>query len=202
MCRSLKEEQFDDEIYLIISKCCFEIAKEYFNHGKLRKSANMLDKACEYSKKTVYCDDNILSEAAIYYEYMARLSPSLSSENGNDLYSGSYLCADRFCRYALAIIALENDAFAPNMAVLSKMLDAEFLEHLKARGEMNSGDYLAARERLTRLINSDMVECQVILYDVFKDLEECCRETNDFKGAYEYSVGKVELLEHMLREAH
>ena len=54
-------------------------------------------------------------------------------------------------------------------------------------------------DRLKKLINSDRLECRVILYDIFKDLEECCRETSDFKGAYEYSVGKVELLEHMLR---
>ena len=199
MCRSLKEEQLDDEIYLILSKCCFEMAREYFNLGKLHKSANMFDKACEYSKKTSYENDSVLSTASIYFDYMSRLSPSLSSENGNESYSGQYLCADRFCRYALTVNALESGACVENAASLSKILDAEFLEHLEARAEMRSGNYLDAKDRLKRLINSDRLECRVILYDIFRDLEECCRETDDFKGAYEYSVGKVELLEHMLR---
>ncbi len=202
MCLSLKEEQLDDEIYLILATCCFEIAREYFNRGKLHKSSEMFDKACEYSKKTVYGDDKILCASSIYFDYMSRLSPFLSSENGNDVYKGSYLCADPFCRYALAIIALENDSGTEHIVLLSKMLEAEFLEHLEARREMRSGNYTAARERLKRLINSDVLECRVILYDIFKDLEECCRETDDFKGAYEYSVGKVELLEHMLRESY
>ena len=40
-----------------------------------------------------------------------------------------------------------------------------------------------------------------ILYSVFFDLEICSREMGDFKGAYEYSADKVNLLERMLAEA-
>jgi hypothetical protein len=64
---------------------------------------------------------------------------------------------------------------------------------------MKNGNYTAAKERLKRLINGELLCCS-IMYDIFKDLEECCRLTDDFKGAYEYSVGKVDLLERMLRK--
>ena len=65
---------------------------------------------------------------------------------------------------------------------------------------MINGDYAEARERLKKLIRGDALDCRIVMYDIFKDLEECCREIEDYKGAYEYSVGKVELLEHMLIE--
>ncbi len=200
MCRSLKEEQLDDELYLILSKCAFSLAKESFDTGKLHKCAELLDKACGFAQKTIYKEDMILSAAYIYFDYMSRLSPTLVSENGSDTYSGEYLGADAFCKYALAIKALESGEIGKAMAFWIDHLDKGFAEHIKARLEMIDGNYLDARERLKILINSGNIECHAILCDVFKDLEECCRETDDYKGAYEYSVGKVELLERMLRE--
>lgn len=200
MCKSLREEQLDDELYLILSKCAFSLAKESFDKGKLHKCAGFFDSACEYTQKTIYKDDMILSSAYIYFDYMSRLSPTLTSENGSDAYSGEYLGADAFCKYAIAIKALESGEQPKGIALWASSLEKGFSEHIKARLEMQDGSYLDARERLKLLINSGNVECRTILYDIFKDLEECCRETDDYRGAYEYSVGKVELLERMLRE--
>ena len=203
MCKSLTEDQLDDEIYLILSNCLFELARELFNLGKLHKSASYFDKACEYSKKTIYAEERILSSVSIYFDYMVRLSPSLGSESGNDLYSWAFLCADSFCRYAIGIKAFDegkNDLAMECLASLEKCEDC-FVEHLTARSEMQNGEYAAARQRLKKLINGD-IECYVVMYDIFKDLEECCRLIDDYKGAYEYSVGKIELLERMLREDH
>ena len=200
ICRTLKKEQLDDEIYLILSKCAFNLAVESFNMGSLHQCVRLLDKACEYSSKTMYKDDKIPSASQIYFNYMARLSPILVSENGSDEYSGEYLCADAFCKYAIAIRALEGGAPGETVISLAQSLENEFAEHIKARLEMQKGRFFDARERLKLLINGCAVECRVILYDIFKDLEECCRETDDYRGAYEYSVGKVELLERMLRK--
>ena len=200
MCRSLKEEQLDDELYLILSKCAFSLAKESFDLGKLHKCAELLDKACDFAKKTIYKEDMILSAAYIYFDYMSKLSSTLVSENGSDEYSGEYFGADTFCKYAIAIKALESGEHPKGISLWTSSLDKGFAEHIKARLEMLDGNYLDARERLKILINSNDVECRAILYDIFKDLEECCRETDDYRGAYEYSVGKIELLEHMLRE--
>ena len=41
---------------------------------------------------------------------------------------------------------------------------------------------------------------EIALYAVLCDLEKCCRETEDYKGAYTYATEKVALLEHLLRE--
>ncbi len=200
MCKSLAKEQYDDEIYLILSECYFELARELFNLGKLHQSARYFDKVCEYSKKTIYAEKGLLSTVALYFEYMIRLSPTLGSEAGNDSYDGEYTCADCFGRYAL-LIKMYNEGSYDTISECLPFLeggDECFSEHVKALCEMIKGDYSSAKERLKKLINGD-VSCCVIMYDVFKDMEECCRMTDDYKGAYEYSVGKIDLLESMLR---
>jgi hypothetical protein len=193
----LSDEQMDDELYFILSRCCFEIAKESFYFGKLRKSVDFFDRACEYSKKTSYDGNQLLSLISVYLDYLIRLSPTLSSENENESYKGPFMCADSFARYALTMKEIEDNG---NVSLgLVNERDGGFYEHVAAKIEMINGDHAAACERLKKLINGDVLDCRIVMYDIFKDLEECCRETEDYKGAYEYSVGKVELLEHMLR---
>ena len=198
MCMDLPREQLDDELYFILSRCCFEIAKEKFYLGKLRQSIKYFDKACEYSKKTAYDGNQLLSLISIYFGYLVRISPTLASENGNEVYGGAYLYADPFGRYALALQEIEAGGNLNHGMVYKE--DKGFYEHIAAKIEMINGDHVSARERLKKLINGDCLDCGIIMYDIFKDLEECCRETEDYKGAYEYSVGKVELLEHMLSD--
>ena len=132
---------------------------------------------------------------------MSNLSFTLGSEFGNDNYDGEYVLTDPFCRYALAINSFEkgDGSFAKEYAISSGRSDRCFAEHIKAKLDIKNGAYDQAKKRLTKLLNSEELVCSVIMYDIFKDLENCCRETEDFKGAYEYSVGKVDLMEHMLK---
>ena len=65
---------------------------------------------------------------------------------------------------------------------------------------MKNGQFAEAYECLHEILIGEAVIPEPMLYYVFCDLEICCKEIDNFKGAYEYSVGKVDLLEHMLRE--
>ena len=49
-------------------------------------------------------------------------------------------------------------------------------------------------------LQTEAVSEEVGLYAVLCDLEICCRETEDFKGAYRYTNEKVQLLEQLLKE--
>ena len=141
-----------------------------------------------------------IQQPLLYFDYMMRLSPTLGSDFGNDVYDGACLHADPFCKYAMAIKACDEgnyDLAAECLKLLTNGGD-EFKEHIASRLDMHQSNYVSAKERLKKLINGDL-RCYVIIYDIFKDLEECCRLTDDYRGAYEYSVGKVDLLERMLR---
>ena len=50
------------------------------------------------------------------------------------------------------------------------------------------------------LVDSETVPERLLLYLACADMEICCRETDDYKGAYEFSQNKFEILEHMLGE--
>jgi hypothetical protein len=58
--------------------------------------------------------------------------------------------------------------------------------------------YADALSTLTHLLHADFASSKPLVYYIFSDLEICCRETGDFRGAYEYSQNKVHLLESML----
>jgi hypothetical protein len=64
---------------------------------------------------------------------------------------------------------------------------------------MNGGDYEGAYEYLRDILRGETAIPQPVLYFVFSDLEICCKERQDFKGAYEFSIDKLELMQKLLR---
>ena len=50
------------------------------------------------------------------------------------------------------------------------------------------------------MLNSEEPLNEISLYTVLCELEICCRETEDYKGAYNYASEKVQLLEQLLKE--
>ena len=77
--------------------------------------------------------------------------------------------------------------------------DGSYALHVEARLLMENGEYGKALELLHRLLYSESYELpEPMLYFVFCDLEICCKETDDFKGAYEHSTNKMALLQKML----
>jgi hypothetical protein len=78
--------------------------------------------------------------------------------------------------------------------------DKLFALHLNARYSMSQGDYKSALVTLKRVIDSDTVPQRLLLYLACSDMEICCREVDDYKGAYEFSQNKLEILEHLLAD--
>jgi len=108
---------------------------------------------------------------------------------------------DPFGKYISVRKSLENGNGAIAEEYILKVTDTEkgFVGHIKAELEMRKGNLKQARAILEQLISGDYLSCRTIMYDVFNSMEQCCRELGDYKSAYEYSVGKVELLEYMLK---
>ena len=202
MCEDLLGDNTDDEIDHILSMCHFNIAKEAFNEGKLHTSCMEFDLACVHAENTMYGSGHLRSAVAVYFEYMIRLSPTLTSDFGYDSFKGEYELSDPFCRYVKALLAYERGDVETVGAFLSEYGDnsTAYVSHMKALKEMSSGNYSVACDILKAILNGNDADCTVIMYDIFKNLETCCREIGDYKGAYEYSVGKMELLERMLVE--
>lgn len=190
LCRELCESvDGDDEIYLILSKCVLENAKELFFDGKLRASCAEFDRAVELTKKTIYDTDTIKSEAASYCRFMEEISPTLYSESAQTAVPSGLSLGDEFCRY-IAALKDETADFSGSF---------ELSEHLKSRELIKSKDFENAKIKLEGILNKGDTKSP-LMYLIFGDLETVCREISDFKGAYEYANLKVVILEKMLAE--
>ena len=187
----------DDEIQLILAQSTLEIAIEEFSGGRLHSAAEYLDKAIEACASTIYNTDHILAKAAMYFRYMQQVSATISSnciDEGSAAVYASY--HDPFCLYAQNFIHIREtraDRILPDMAV-----NNIYMSHIEAMERMNKGEYRLAYENLHKILVSDDLIPAPMMYFVFCDLEICCREIENFKGAYEYSINKIELLQKML----
>ena len=198
ICTDIMTDAHDDELLLILAECSLGIAKEAFLEGRLKTACAEFDRACEYAEQTVYNSERIKAEAVVYCAYMLDISPSLYSECEAYGALKPMAVSDPFCRYALVLEALGRDitATAEEYAASGELLS----HHVSAKLKMKKGEYAAAQRELLGILNSDESVSTAVMYDIFRELEQCCRETDDFKGAYEYSGAKVVMLERLLAD--
>ncbi len=192
----------DDEILMLLAECRLYLAMDAFSQGKLRESAALFDEAVEASEESFYRMDHVTSTAGVYFRYMRRLSATLGS-NVIDEESVSVFPAlnDEFCRYAVILDERESDVANQEWIRVLEALnrqDSSFSLHLQAEKQMEEGNFSEAYELLHRILTEEISVPKPVLYFVFCDLEICCREREDFKGAYEYANNKLVILQQML----
>ncbi len=201
ICRDMcqhTESHGDDEIMLILAECNLEIAIEEFNSGKLRNACNYFDEAIDACAMTIYHTEHILAKAGAYFKYMRMISATLSSNTVDEEELNVYpAMTDEFCRYTLLF---EKNAREGSVDRSSLELNSEkpYFSHIEARNSMKIGDFSSAYNALHKILIDQEIIPEPMLYFVFCDLEICCREIGDFKGAYEYSNNKMSLIQNML----
>jgi len=203
-CRSLCLSgcpEADDEIGLLLADCDAAIAVDEFEQGRLHSSCRFFDEALEYAFKTIYPTEHIVAKAGIYFRYMQRISATLYSD---------VIDADRqigvrwespFSAYVEVLEALDQNAHEAAIAYLEEHAgDGFYSEHIRVRLLMDSMHFVEAKQALQALLDADEPLNKVNLYAVLCELEICCRETDDYKNAYNHATEKVQLLEELLRE--
>ena len=191
----------DDEIRLILATCDLEIAKSYFWEGKIRQACRFFDEAMLYAADTLYPADYICAEAEVYFRYMERISPMLYSDVLDDQTTRSVVCKNAFSQYLSALDALENgDEVLAEQFARAYSEESFFCSHLNIKSLMNQSKFGEAKDALTGLLETEILLNEISLLAILSDLEICCREIEDFKGAYRYSNERVQLLEKLLRE--
>ena len=193
LCENLIDNVKDNELNLISAECCLGIAKEEFCDGHLKTACEMFDRATEIAKGTHYNTLHIQAEAIVYCNYMREISPTLYSESIDSINIPLSLAdGDDFCRYLSALNTSSNCADMLNGSIYGSLLNIKTL--------IRQNQHKEATSAILEILNgSDNVPVP-LMYDLFCELEICCRETGDFKGAYEYSSSKVIMLEKLLSE--
>ena len=193
----------DDEIRLLLAECDAAIAEEEFQGGRLRSSCRFFDEALEYAEQTIYPTAAIEARASVLFRYMRRISATLYSDVLDEERTIGVSCRSAMSSYVEAMEALDEGETDRARGFLEGLENEEndfYARHLEICLQMREGSFGAARESLMALLNREIPLCEVSLYEVLCDLETCCRETDDYKGAYTYATEKVQLLEHLLKE--
>lgn len=202
ICRDLclsELDEADDEIKLILASCSINLAIENICDGRLRRACEEIDSAIIHSESTVYDTVSVKNCAYVALNFLRDISPTLDCieiyEDISDLRYTVSAFENSFCKYIIALNSLESDCF--DEAIPEEKL---YRMHIEAKKQISDGNYAGALEILKRLINSEEVPSKILLYLASADLEVCCRETQDFRGAYEHSQNKMSLLEYMLSD--
>ena len=187
----------DDEIQMILAECTHEIAKEEFANGNLRMACEYFDLSLAACAETIYNTSHVHAIAAMYFKYMRKISATLSSDYFDETDASVYAAmSDEFCKYISAFISAKDEGIFEFESISEQPSLREL--HIKALKYISEARYLEAYECLHSILVSEEVIQKPVMYFIFCDLEICCKEINDFKGAYEYSINKIELLQKML----
>lgn len=191
----------DDEISLLLAECDAGIAAEEFWHGRLRSSCRFFDEALNYAEKTVYQTGHVEAQARVFFRYMRRISATLYSDVLDEEKALPIQATSSFASYVSALEAMD-DGNVDAAEAFWELVDTDsfFAHHIHVRFLMEKQSFSEAKTELLALLNADEPLNEVSLYAVLCELEVCCRETDDYKGAYNYSAEKIQLLEQLLKE--
>lgn len=199
----------DDEISYIAANCCLSLAEDNLIEGNLYEAKALIEEGIAYSEKTVYNVSEIPARAYVMLEFMKELSPMLDfdvSDMARSPYRSRMLSFESpICRYINTMWEIENQRLECAYVYISEENENPqkhsnlYVKHIEAKLEMINGDYSSALHTLRSILDFDGTPLKLLIYLVSKDMEICCREIEDYRGAYEFSETKLGLIESMLR---
>lgn len=205
-CLSLLHSSFpaerDDELSLLCAEAEFGAARNAFEEGRFRRAAAAFDRGVTAAGQTVYDTDSLRARTAVYFRYLSGVSPTLSSDilPENEV-SGARAFGDEFCEYFMALDALENGRDGEVAAYLTRQEKSLYAARIRALILMKKEEYQEAEEALEALLARPELSVGALLYEIFGDLDLCCRKNDDYKRAYEFAGSRMGLLERLLEES-
>ena len=202
-------DEADDEISYIAALCCVKLAEKNLIQGKLYSARSLIEKVIFYSSKTIYDTSAHIAQAYVLLEFMTELSPMLDLDISDAVYprfcSKMMATGSSFCRYINILDEINKGDFE----IADVYLEEEkprfdkyshlYMKHIEAKIKMSQGEYASALEILHSILDFEGMTLKLIIYLVSMDIEICCRETEDFRGAYEFATTKLSLIESMLK---
>ncbi len=200
LANAASETQSDDELSLVRARCEYGLARAALLSGRLRTAMAGFDRALIAADQTVYDTDWLRARIAVCFRYMQGISPTLSSDVLDaDEIEAARAFGEDFVEYVQALEGLERGEDVSHF--LTRYEGTLYAERIRALLLMETEAFENAQASLEAMLARDELTFGVLLYEVFGDLEDCCRKNDDYKKAYEFSGSRLGLLERMLREA-
>ncbi len=191
LCLSCLADGSDNEITYMLASSAYNIGLSCFFKGELKRSSKMFEEALEYSFLTAFDVGSIVVCVKSHAKLMSAISPSLAIDIPDS--SSSSSCSCDVCKFTELISSCDK---ASKDEVWKNI---NYKHFISAKALMASENYSAAIGLLSHICYDSSFP-KPIIYMAFNDLEKCCKETEDFKGAYEISQAKIQLFEKMLAD--
>lgn len=206
LCREMckNSEWVDDELKLMLAESTVRVAIEEFCHGNLRHTAELFDEAVEHCSETIYDMSVTFARIKDYFKYMSFISPTLSSNLFDDNDNSKLpILGEDFCVYSRAFSYGEehgySECFFVNRILVELPENSAYRMHIYAKKLIEEKRYREGYEVLHQIIFNETCEIpEPMLYFVLGDIELCCKEIDDFKGAYDFSKSKLDLMQKLL----
>lgn len=196
------QNEKDDETSLLRAEAEYGSARRAFEEGHFRRAAAAFDRAMEAAGETVYDTAWMRARTAVYFRYLGGVSPTLISETlSEEEVESARAMGDEFCEYCMALDALECGRDGEVSAYLARSGQSLYAARINALTLMKKEEYGEAQKALEALLDHPALSLGGLLYEVFGDMEVCCRKNDDYKRAYEFSSSRMNLLERLLEEA-
>ena len=208
MCRESAADA-DDEICYIAALCSVNLGERALVSGELYDAQALLEEAIRLADSTVYNTSSVVAATYVMLTFLRSLSPMLDIDTEelekNHFRLRMQSLESPLCRYINALWETESGRFdcvkiyLSEERVSSDKYSRLYADHIEAKLMMDRGEYMDALKILKSILNYEDMALKLMIYLVSKDIEICCREIGDYRGAYEFSETKLGLIESMLR---
>lgn len=188
LCADCLSEMSDNELVYMFAYSSMQFGIENFTKGNLRLAVNAFEDAVEYASKTVFETSSMFSCMRSYRNIMVSISLTLDFELPEG--KGDYECVSDICKF-------ERLLFDGGTEHADEWKNPGYSYALNAKRMTEAGNYKSAMA-LCMHVYGDETLPKPIIYLILEDYEKCCRETEDYKDAYEISKNRTDLFEKML----
>lgn len=162
------DETFDREYHFLSALCCMKLAEKALNQSQAGYAQNLLEEAAVHGSQTVYYTSQQERQRLLLY---FRARPDTAAELAN-------LLPDNLTETLLRASAQTDPVLRGRILDGAPSTDPQW-QLLRADAYFSQGNYTAA---LTHYENAPANA------QTYHKMELCCKELEDYKGAYLYAV--------------
>ena len=210
-CEGSERAMLTDFSSVLVCRAYLSRAREAYDRGELTKASADLEKARSCHTKSrlaeaelandIYLLEALISSCPALYdtdepktdaEAADRLRSIIYDNNSCAVYLYAITRLGKFTHSAYSMPIEEVPALCTELLpMISGITDTLYRTHIEAKLDLINADYLGAKAKLVTLLTCE--PSPAILYDIYKDLEFCCKCCGDFENAYKYSTLRLEL---------
>ena len=174
--RALSLGDCDDEISLIMMRCCLHLGESALKKREMRTANIFFKKAVEHSVKTIYAEQEEKARISIYFS----MTDSIISRKS---FAENTKVSIRECDEIANYISAVNGADIGDIELLP-----DHKIHVAIMKLMKTGRYSDAKRAIFDQLK--IVGDKLTKYLLLTTLEDCFRKSGDFKGAIESASEK------------